>query len=298
MAIIGLTLSTFVVSSYVMAFLYSLFLMICLCVSWNLFSGYVKYVNLGVAAFFGLGSYIGAYLSYYYSLPYFLNIPIAGLVVGVFAFGIGFVTLRVRGPYFVIATFALAEATRTFFIYIDGLRGKMGVPVPPQASEITYLLVMSLMAIAVAVAYAVKNSKFGMGLFAISENEDSAEASGIPVTKYKIIAFMLSSILFGVAGAIQNGRFGWVDPNAAFSSVITFTIIAAAYIGYAIFGSARSIYSPIVGAIILTVLSELVIGGEQVYLFRSILGILIVLLVFVMLEKEHLTTRIKNHLKI
>jgi branched-chain amino acid transport system permease protein len=228
---------------------------------------------LGHAVFYGLGAYTVA--STWGVLPVWTSIGLSGLVGVIFALIVGLPSLRVRGPYFVMLTFGLAELMK--FIVVDvetrlqhGGRLVLG---GPSIQEI-YWLLLCLAAGSLTMLALVRHSRFGAGLRALREDETAAETIGIPVVRYKIIAFALSAPIPAMVGAVMQMRSGYFEPLIAFDPLISLTIICIAVIG----GGDRPI-GPVLGTLFLVGLSEL-LWARFPLLYMIILGVL--LLIFVL----------------
>lgn len=225
-----------------------------LSVGWNILGGYAGYVNFGTAAFFAIGCYTTIALSKLAEVPLPLSILAAGVVAGLLGLGTGYLTLRLRGVFFSIATLALAVVLQTLIVNWSFVGGSRGAYIlRPDASGVftTYvqylLVVMTVLAlIAILVSIAVERSWIGMGLAAIRDDELAAEASGVPGLRLKLLATTLSGALMGMAGAPFPYLITYVDPPSAFSLAIAVNAIAMPLIG----GTATW-WGPVVGAVLL-----------------------------------------------
>src|SRR6185312_3216106 len=183
---------------------------IVLATAWNILGGYTGYVNFGISAFFALGAYSTVVL---YKLAPVLPLPamilVGGLVSGLVGLGTGYLTLRLRGVFFAIATLALSIVAQTLIVNWDFVGGSRGIYIirPAQApvigSYIQYLftLMTILCVVAVGIARSIERSRLGLGFAAIRDDELAAEASGVPTLKLKLISTTLSGGLMGMAGA-------------------------------------------------------------------------------------------------
>ena len=209
-------------SDYFVSVLLDVLMWVALTESWIILSGFTGYISLGHSAFFGLGGYMMAIT--FSQIPYPLGIILAGLISAAFAFFIGFPFLRVRGPYFVILTLGLTELTKHIFINLEiklgGTVGRiiMGAP----GLHTLYYLVLIVAVLTTATAYFIKNSRFGVGLFSIKENEDAANALGINTSFYKWLAFGISAFFPGMIGAILALRRSYIDPYTVFSLTVLY----------------------------------------------------------------------------
>jgi branched-chain amino acid transport system permease protein len=234
---------------------------IALAQSWVLLSGLTGYISLGHAMFYGLGGYLTVLT--WQSWPLWLSLPAAGLAAAVMALLLGWPTLRVRGPYFVILTYGLAELVKFVVIDIEAKLGKFGrllMGAPP--IETLYWLMLALALAATLATWWVRRSRFGAGLRAIRENEEAAETLGVPVVRFKLIAFAASAFLPGIVGGLMALRSAYFEPFQAFSPVTSFTIVVVALIG-----GSDDAPGPILGALFLVLLQELLwTSAPELYL--------------------------------
>jgi branched-chain amino acid transport system permease protein len=202
-------LSRFVQNDYFFFAGYVVLQYIVLATAWNILGGYCGYVNFGTAAFFALGAYSSVAIHKFYPLSMPALIVIGGAVSAVVGFGMGYLTLRLRGAFFSIATLALAVVIQTFITnwdYVGGSRGAYVIrpaEAPLVGSYIQYLfLIMLVLAVlAVVVARLIERSRLGYGFATIRDDEIAAEASGVPTLRLKLIATTLSGAFMGMAGA-------------------------------------------------------------------------------------------------
>jgi len=258
--------------SYIIGLLISILMYCILAVSWNIFSGYTGYISLATAAFFGIGSYV-AVLGWP-ALPFPTLIIIGGLASMVFAVAVGYPCLRIRGPYFIILTLGLSELTRYIFLsYEVNFRGTVGSYLLGAPSMATYYYCLLVIVIAViATDHLVSNSKYGLGLLSIGGDEEAAEAMGVNTARYKLSAFAISALFGGLVGVIMAFRWTYIEPTSAFNPLITFQVIIMVFLG-----GTKDFRGPILGAIILTLLSELF--AEYPYYYLALLGITLILVI-------------------
>jgi branched-chain amino acid transport system permease protein len=277
-----------------------------LATAWNILGGYCGYVNFGSAAFFAMGAYttvalhkIGANPDRYLSdtpfaplgalLP--LSLPtlivLGGVVSGVVGFGMGYLTLRLRGVFFAIATLAMAVVLQTIVVNWDFVGGSRGAYIirPDTAAlgaaSLTYiqylfLLMLLLAVVALWIARAIERSRMGLGFATIRDDEAAAEASGVPTLRLKLIATALSGALMGMAGAPFPYYVGYVEPAAAFGLPYAVNAIAMPMIG----GTTLWV-GPLIGAVLLGTLQQIatVTFGSETNLL--IVGVLLVAFVIV-----------------
>jgi branched-chain amino acid transport system permease protein len=250
-----------------------LLMWIALTESWIILSGYTGYISLGHSAFFGFGAYFMAMA--WTKIPYALAVILGGLVCAAFAFLIGFPFLRVRGPYFVILTLGLTEITKYIFINLEikfgGTVGRILMMTP--GLETLYFSVLVVFVIVTITAYLIKHSRFGTGLFSIKEDEDAANSLGINTSFYKWLAFGISASFPGMLGAILALRRSYIDPYTVFSPIVSFQVIVMAFLG-----GVEGIEGAMVGAIVLTLISE-ALWAQYPYYYMIILGIIMIFIV-------------------
>lgn len=265
----------FFASPYITALLLLIFMYIALAESWNILSGYTGYVSFGHVAFFGIGAYTAAILITQKNFNWILASLLGGMVAVLFAGVIGFICLRLRGPYFAIALLGLNEAIRVIATAWESLtRGGYGISLPPVQDLTSIYYAMLLSAIAVVLfTYKLAGSKFGLRLLAIREDEVGAEGVGINTTRYKQAAFILSSFFPGVVGGVYAYYLSYIEPESVFSVSITVKMIVMS-----MFGGAGTVLGPVIGAASLALVSEL-FWAKFPYLHQALFGALIVAVV-------------------
>jgi branched-chain amino acid transport system permease protein len=243
--------------------------------SWSVLSSLTGYVSLGHAAFYGLGAYV-VVLGWDH-LPLYASIPLAGAAAALFAALVGAPVMRVRGPYFVILTFGIAELTKYAVLAFETASGVASRILfhGPQLDTIYHLLLL-LALLAFGLMWAVESSRFGHGLRAIRENEEAAQSIGIPVARFKVLAFMLSAILPAMVGGVMATRSTYFEATQVFDPMLSVTIIAMALIG-----GGDSARGPLLGVLFLSLVSELLwVNAPQIYMI--ILGLVLVTFVLVL----------------
>ena len=241
-------------SVYLMSFALFTMMYVVLALSWNIISGFTGYTSFGHVAFYGIGAYACAILVVDHGWSWVTTLFAAALVAGLVAVAIGYPVLRLKGPYFAIAMLGMAEGTRVVATVWDGLtHGGLGISFPSvENSTSTYYAMLVLMVITIVVAYLVAHSRFGIRLNAIREDEVAAEALGINVTRYKLLAFVLSAILPLVAAGIQAFKVPYIEPAAVFFVQITIAMALMSMLG-----GKGTVIGPIVGAVLLYTAQEL-----------------------------------------
>jgi branched-chain amino acid transport system permease protein len=257
---------------------------IVLSTAWNILGGYTGYTNFGVGAFFAVGAYSSVVLHKLTSLPVPVMILVGGLMSGILGFGMGYLTLRLKGVFFAIATLALAIVAQTFIVNWDYVGGSRGVYVirPQQAplygSYIQYLysLMLVLAWVSVAVARTIERSRLGLGFNAIRDDEAAAEAGGVPTLRLKLISTTLSGALMGMAGAPLAYYVTYLDPASSFNLSYAVNSVAMPLIG-----GMTSWIGPVIGAVLLGTIQQLATVTISSALNLLIVGVLLIAFVII-----------------
>ena len=253
---------------------------IVLATAWNILGGYCGYVNFGSAGFFAIGAYTAVCLytigqspedvfppsllgpmSWIFPMPVPVMMLIAGVIAGLVGLGTGYLTLRLRGVFFAIATLALAVVLQTLIVnwsFVGGSRGAYVIPpntVPLLGPYIQYLFVLMLILVVVSITVArlIERSRLGFGFATIRDDELAAEACGVPTLKLKLIATVLSGALMGMAGAPFPFYLGYTEPGSVFDLGYAVNTIAMPMIG-----GTTSWAGPLIGAVLLGTLQQVV----------------------------------------
>jgi branched-chain amino acid transport system permease protein len=258
-----------------------------LATAWNILGGYAGYVNFGTAAFFAIGAYTAVVLFKWLGAPLAVQIAGGALVSGLLGFGVGLLTLRLRGIFFAIATVAVIFICETLMVnwrYVGGATGLQLLRpelIPPFDTYTRMLFsVMALLAvIAVSVARYVQTSWIGRGLRAIRDSEEAAEASGVPTLKLKLFACTVSGALMGAAGAPMPMYLSFIEPASSFNLSYSVSALAMPMIG----GTAHWI-GPVIGALLLGSVQQIVTVTISNEINVLVVGVLLVL--FVVLAPE------------
>jgi branched-chain amino acid transport system permease protein len=223
--------------------------------AWNLIAGYTGQISFGHAAFFGVGAYTAGLCVTKLHISAWWGILLAGPVSMLVAFFIGCVCFRLRGPYFNLATLAIAEIFRlTAIVWRDLTEGMQGILIMRTFRNkiYYYYLALALAAACIYAIYRVMRSKWGYCFVAIREDQDAAESMGISSFRYKTFSLLISAFFTGLAGAFYMNYMGFIDPEVVFS--LYFISIMAILV--AIIGGAGTIWGPAVGAFIMVLLQE------------------------------------------
>ena len=241
---------------------YTVLQFIVLATAWNILGGYTGYVNFGSAAFFAIGAYTTVFLYNAFKAPLAVGIVAGTLVAGLAGLGLGYLTLRLRGVFFAIASLALAVVLYIFVVnwdYVGGARGAYVLQprdVPfglPRYIHLIYAVQLVMAGFALVVARAIERSTLGRGLAAIRDDELAAECSGVPTLKLKIFSTMASCALMGMAGTTFPYYLSYIEPSSAFSLSYAVNSIAMPLIG-----GTMSWIGPLIGAVLLGSVQQLV----------------------------------------
>jgi branched-chain amino acid transport system permease protein len=266
--------------NYVMRLATTVFMYCVLAWSWNFIGGFVGYPSFGIAAFFGLGAYVGAILLGNKLIPFWMSPVCAGVVCLVVAALIGAPILRLRGHYFAVASLAIGEVFREIAMSWTNLTGGgMGVNLPPlgfsfmSSSQLFYYAMLALALLTLATTVAVSRSKLGVAFRCIRQNEAAAVMIGIDATRAKIIAFALSAAFPGAAGALYASWVSYIDPSDVFD--ILNSVKAPVMV---LLGGVGTVAGPAFGALLYLLFEELV-WRSLLQFHAAVLGLIIVLLV-------------------
>lgn len=250
----------------------NVYLYIVLAVAWTIFSGPTGYVSLATATFYGVGIYVTALYGDYLSLPFLaLAGGLASLVFGLF---VGLICLRLSGFYFAVFTFGLSELIRHCMLWWEhNVTGTVGRWVTSSDEVAVYYTMLAVVALTIAAAWGIRRSRFGLALTGLGESETAAEHIGINVTGHRIAFFAISCFFMGMAGAVMATKFTYVDPNSAFNPLISFTPVLMS-----LFGGLGRVYGPVVGAVLLTFLSEVLLTRFP-HFYTLIYGIIFVVVI-------------------
>jgi branched-chain amino acid transport system permease protein len=265
-------------TGYGVRFMLQLFMWIALAQSWNLISGLTGYVSFGHIAFFGMGAYTAGILIVKLGWPWLWASLAGGVGAAVLALVIGWPCLRLKGPYFAIAMLGLNEVLRVAVSYFEGLTGGgSGLSLPALYASVPIYYAMGLVALAVTgLAYVIVTSRFGLRLMTIREDEVAAEAMGIDTFRYKLYAFLLSAVGPGIVGGLAARDQSYIEPISVFPLIMTITMIVMV-----LFGGKGTIWGPVLGAVLLFTLQEM-IWARFIYLHQLLFGAIIITVVLLM----------------
>ncbi len=258
---------------------WNIFFLICLHItlsqSWNILAGFAGQSSLGHAAFFGIGAYVTRTL-WLGDTPFALAFLAGGLASVAFGMVIGAPTFRLRGAYFAIGTLGVAEVLRITVSqnipFISSLPGPMiaSYALPPR-----YYLALGLALATTGTAYLLLRSPWSLGILAVREDEEAAQATGVHVLRHKLLALALSSFFAGLAGGVFAFQQISYYPAAPFSAIWTFDALLIAFIG-----GVGTLAGPVIGAVFFVVVREQ-LAVNLVEIHQVIFGILFIVIVLV-----------------
>ena len=252
----------------------SVLLLAVLAQSWNIIGGFTGYPSFGNSVFYGLGSYGVAIAMVQWKLSFGIGLLFGVALAVAFALLLGLPVLRLRGPYFAIATLALGQVMTAIVSNLEVAGRNIGLVLPILRNDVLFyeLSLIVLAAVTVTVAWLTR-SRFGLGLVAIRENEESAAVMGINTTLYKVLAFTLSGAFTAIAGGIHAYWITFLDPESAFDISLNVKMIIMT-----VFGGSGTVFGPLFGAFLLSGISE-VLATAMTSVASLFYGLVIVLVV-------------------
>jgi len=250
-----------------------------LATAWNIAGGYAGYVNFGASGFFGAGAYVAVASARAFTAPLGVQIACAAVTGAALGLAVAYLSARLRGVYYSIATIAVAvilEALVVNWSFVGGARG-MSVarpPAPPGFNDYSAFLfvAMTVLAVAgVAISRGIERSPVGRGLAAVRDNEMAAEACGVPTLTVKMVAISISGALMAVAGAPYALYASYVDPSSAFNMNYSLAALAMPLLG----GTSTWV-GPVIGAMALAVVQQLLTVFASAQISLLILGLILV----------------------
>jgi branched-chain amino acid transport system permease protein len=271
----ALAAAPLVLSTYGRSLALAILADVTLAVSWAFFSGPTGYLSLATGAFFGAGAYTTALVAGRVPWPF----PVlAGAAVGAaLGLGVGLLALRLRGPYFAVFTFGLAELAKHVLIWYEtSVTGTVGrLLLAPPRPEAIYYTVLALAVLAVAVSVLVRGSRIGYALVGIGGDEERAETLGIDTVRVKVGVFALSAGFMGAVGAAMAPRWTYLDPQV-FNPLVSFQAVIMALVG-----GTGTILGPVLGAIFLGLASEILLLKFR-YFYMIGLGLTLIVVVLLL----------------
>jgi branched-chain amino acid transport system permease protein len=286
---LGILMAQLRVNPYIYFAGYVVLQYVVIATAWNVLGGYAGYVNFGTPAFFALGAYTAIFLIEAFKAPLPVLIVAGGLVSALLGLGIGYLTLRLKGVFFSIATFALSVVLQTLIInweYVGGAKGftliRPPAPFFGNWGVLLFTVMVALAAVTVLVARSIERSWIGRGLAALRDNEEAAECMGVPTLRLKLFATTVSGFFLGVAGAPFPYYVTYVEPSSAFDLNYAVNALAMPMIG-----GTTTWLGPVIGAILLGTAQQIATVTISSELNLLIVGVVLVL--FVVLAPEGLT---------
>jgi branched-chain amino acid transport system permease protein len=275
--------SAWLSNDYYFSAAYTVLQFVILATAWNILGGYAGYVNFGSAAFFAVGAYSSIFLYKAFNAPLVLMIPCGTLAAGLLGLAVGYLTLRLRGVFFAIATLALAVVLFTCVVnwdYVGGARGAY-ILQPRELPfgikryiHVLFAAMVAMTAFALVVARVIETSAIGRGLAAIRDDELAAECAGVPTLRLKIVAASVSGALMGMAGTTFPYYLSYVEPSAVFNLSYAVNSIAMPLIG-----GMMSWPGPLLGAVLLGTVQQVVQVTVSSEWNLLIVGVLLVVFV-------------------
>jgi branched-chain amino acid transport system permease protein len=286
---VGLLLTGVMENRYVYFATYVILQYVVLATAWNILGGYTGYVNFGTPAFFALGAYTATFCMLVFKAPFLVLLLAGGLISGLLGLGLGYLTLRLKGVFFSIATLALTVVLQTLVINWEFVGGAKGISIIRPATilffsnytKFLFVVMLCLALGALAIARWIERSWIGKGLAAIRDNEEAAECMGVPTLKLKIFATTLSGCLMGMAGVPFPWHVTLIEPGSAFNLDYAVNSLAMPMIG-----GTTTWVGPLIGAVLLGTAQQLATVTISSELNLLIVGV--VLVAFVILAPEGL----------
>ena len=249
--------------------------------SWNMIGGYAGQTSFGHAAFLGLGAYVTGILWSQLKWDPLLTLPLAGLVAAAYGVMVGIPTLRLRGPYFAIATIGVGEATRLFFVNFDDIfgvtltRGVTGLSLPSYDAVTVHYATVVVFVVVMLTTMWVRAGRFGLGLFAINMDRDAAETAGVPTARLQVLALALSAFFAASAGSLYAARQQFLDPASMFGFDKSIALVLMPVVG-----GLGTVWGPVFGAILYSAVQDQITSiVRNPYLPALIYGVLLILIV-------------------
>ncbi len=245
--------------------------------AWNILGGYAGYASFGNSVFYGLGTYGTAIAMAQLQQPFAVGLALGALLGVACALLFGVPILRLRGPYFAIATLGLSAVMAAIFQNLEIAGKNVGLILPLfRGDALFYELALALLLATTGAVALIARSRFGAGLVAIRENEDAALVMGVHATRYKVIALALAALFSALAGGIHAYWIGFIDPASAFDSSLNVRMVIMT-----VFGGPGTVLGPVVGAFLLSGISE-VLASSISTMASAFYGLVIVLAVIFM----------------
>jgi branched-chain amino acid transport system permease protein len=249
------------------------FLFVAVALAWNWLGGFAGQISFGHAAMFGVGGFVAARILLAGALPFWLAWCVGGVAAGLFALAWGHPTLRLRGPYFSIATIGVGEATRLVLTYWQQFTGGatgLNLPINPDLKYSLYWYALYFLALVAVGSYVIRNSRLGLGLLSIKADVDAAADVGVPVVFCQDLILFLSGAVVGVAGGLYASYYSFIEPNDmfGFDRSISFVLMA-------VIGGVGTVFGPALGAVVFVMLRQFLIASYP-ELYLGLYGVLLI----------------------
>jgi len=232
--------------------------------SWNIIGGYTGYLCFGHGAFFGLGAYVTGILMVHLGWPFGIGLLASGILSALLAVIIGYPTLRLRGAYFAIATWAFGEMIRQIATILDITGGAFGMQLPSYLNlPFFYYLMLGVTGLTYLTTHILlERARFGYKLLAIREQEEAAEMVGVDTVSIKIQAFALSAFFPGVLGGINAYWVTYIHPDSVLGAQLTDFMVVMAFLG-----GIGSLWGPFLGAVVVQLVQRILwlVWGEGTF---------------------------------
>ncbi len=257
LVIVGIAIPFFS-GNFIIRFLTNALMFAVLASAWNIIGGYTGYASFGNVVFLGIGAYVSAVLMEKGGVPFWVAFSASGVGAAIFAILIGLPVLRLKGHYFAIATLGVAEAMKALVDNLEITEGNSGIYLPVMNLSVKaqyiffYFMMMGVLALTLIVTAFMLKKKLGYGLIAIREDEEAANSLGVNTTLFKVTSFALSGFFSGLAGSLYAYQQGFIKPESVFDVGVTVKMIVMA-----VFGGIGSILGPLLGALSIEIISEI-----------------------------------------
>jgi branched-chain amino acid transport system permease protein len=249
--------------------------------SWNMIGGYVGQISFGHAAFLGMGAYVTGILWSQLKWDPLVSIPVAGLVAALYAVMVGVPTLRLRGPYFAIATIGVGEATRLLAVNFDDIfgvtltHGVTGLALPNYDPVAVHYATVVVFVVVMLTTMWIRAGRFGLGLFAINMDLDAAETAGVPTARLQVVALAVSAFFAASAGGLYAARQQFLDPASMFGFDKSIALVLMPVVG-----GLGTVWGPVFGAVLYSTVQDQISSlVRNPYLPALIYGLLLVVIV-------------------
>lgn len=249
--------------------------------SWNIIGGYAGQTSFGHAAFLGMGAYVTGILWSQGGWNPLIALPVGGLVAAGYAVLVGVPTLRLRGPFFAIATIGVGEATRLFFVNFDDIfgvtltRGVTGLSLPIFDPISVHYATVVLFVVTMLTTMWIRAGRFGLGLFAINMDRDAAETVGVPTARLQVLALAVSAFFAASAGGLYAMRQQFLDPASMFGFDKSIALVLMPVVG-----GLGTVWGPVFGAVLYSAVQDQISSiVRNPYLPALIYGVLLIVIV-------------------